>query len=642
MALLVISSGGREVSRVNVTSAADIEAALKLGRHLKFYDVLRLDRAVTIDRDNVTLDFTEAQVTSSASGGADSASNCMFRVVGTSDTATLNTTITADVVPGSSTLPVASTGSVKPGQLIEVGCTSSDAGDGEGESGPVLPRSELLKVADVSSGTLSLSGNTRLWHDSASSGQYVRATAPIRRFTVIGGEFYGGSVAVGFYLRGVQEPTFEKCRFKGFSRAAVESDTAVRGLTMDRIHHLGANNAILYAKNTIDITCRGWTSDPFGDYVHASGYVRGGITLIDRCLGVTVTDCQFGRYGVGIFTNGTHKAQFSSLRFMDCDGRQAMNRRIDGPNGLQFGVAIDMGADLIPNSQFGRDIMFSDITIENCIGGNDNFAFYLHDHHNVSVTNLHIISNGVASTSGARAYGMRISDCLRGTKLKNLHFYGLGRFLQFDNDGTLSNYAIDGMTVNGTAYDSQPSGDWGFKWAADAAGTHALRLRDVKIGNTPYIFWLPANGSSGNLVKIEMHEYMHDGYLCQAEYVETCTVKTGQHPRALGELVEIDQTVTDRKEIKAATAGTAARALAICMSAAETDVPYALIASPNTRGMVLCSSAVVNIGDILIHDTANVGKAKADNTATSGRIGRAKTYKAAGSSGLVEIEPIVM
>lgn len=593
---------------------------------------------------NVTLDFTGAYVSSARTGGADDATNCLFSVQGTYNTSKLDTTLTATVYPGDSTLPVTSIGSIAAGDFVEVGCTDNTGTDGYGESGPTGPRAEIVQVLSAASTTITLKGHLRYIHASNSTGQYVRAITPVQRLRIVGGEFYGGSVATGFYLKGVQEVEFDGCRFEGFSRAAVDIGRGSRQVTMRNIRHLGGNNAIAIATTVVDLRAENWSYDPDGDYVHASGYVRNLLCTRQRCVGVRVSDCDFGRAAGGVQFSGSHDVVMTNCTFTDMTGVPKVGRTAEGVATNHFGVAIDMGPQVIANSEFGRNVDITGIMIQDCVTPDDTHAIYLHDVANIRMRGVGMISDSRRAGGGQPLrYGILMSDCLGGVFLRDLQFQGVGRILEIENDGTTAFYDIDGLTDNGAAYDGQlATNDFAFKFQAIAGGSQVFKVRNAKFGNRPYIWWMAPEGGTTNLVKLPLENYRTDGYPCPVAYAESCTVKTGHHPRALGELVEVDASVTGYREVKTATAGTDSRLLAINVSNVDTEAPYAMIAPVNSLGFVKCTTAVVNVGDVLVHDTANVGLAKQDNAATSGRIGRATTYKAAGATGLVQIEPIVI
>lgn len=633
-------------------SVATLNAALTSNSKIKVVGTVDVTSEIKMTGiSNVQLDLTEATFSSTLSGSVDDNSMRLFSITGSYNTAKLNTTLTAEGQPGQVTLTVASTGSIVAGDYIEIGCTSADGTDGYQDSGAPLANAELLKVASVSGSVISVVGGIRCFHSMTATGQYVKAITPVRRLKIMGGTLTGGNVAVGMYFRGVQEVTVDGTEFESFTRSGMEFDTSSRMIDLKNIKHLGSNNAVCIAKNVIDFTASDWSYDPDALMTNTASLskVRNLISLFARPIGVHIHDCRFGRHAGGVRISGGHNVQIDDCSFTDMDGTAKVGNTGDGVGPSdRFGVAIDsVAADIAHYGESGIGIRLNNISLTDVVTPTGTMGIWLSDMKQVVIDGLSMVETRrkAGGVVGA-CEGLAIVDCFDGCTVNNWTGRGMRRYLFIENGGSLP-YEFNNVNWVGVYYTvagTDLNNDWAIKYAASApamnAGFYRVVFRNAKISDIN-LLW-PSDASTRQYVRFEFHNlrYSDNGGLCPIAFCETAYVSAG-HPLTAGQLVMTDGSVTDKISVASATALTGAntRRLRICHSGVGVDAPLCLISPPQTVGEVLCSSAEVDVGDILIQDPVSPTMAYADNSATTGILGIARSYKASGSSGLVELTP---
>jgi hypothetical protein len=565
--------------------------------------------------------------------GADTSTNALIRIEG-ANTAQGATTLSSVAPKGDTVLDVTSaTGYTEGGYAIIWG--NNAGGDGYlCSDGTDIILYEVVKIASISGTALTLASPTIQHH---ASGVSIRPYTPVRDVAVEDLSLYCDgetSIAVGIHARGVLGLDIRNVSGGGFSRAMIECNHGTRRFNATKLHSRGAVNSIVLMDSAHSGRVLEVTTDPNGDRYHANGIPRGLITCRNRCTGIQIHDCTLERGVVGIRLWGGFHIQVSNVRIRDMDASRAITQDTTEITGGKCGAGIDTGAR--PTSapsiaEFGQDWTFSNVTVEDITCTGNIVSWYFHDAYFIKMVDCAIVNRGLSpSTSGMT--GMHVSDVYQ-AEIVNLALVGVSYGIYTENAPYDINFR--GVTYNTQAGQGAIAAIFLYLDHSAGAGGSRMRFTDARVINANAM--LRFGGSYSTDVTVELRNYYDEALGGTVDFAHIAYNGTGG-AFSPGDVVVYDTSSTaTRRDLLGAS--TAAPNCAVVVAGSSGDIGTGNIwVAPLAKGrkaMVKCTTAEVNIGDLLVATTGR--RAVADNAANALNVlGVALTYKAAGSEGLVQ------
>lgn len=397
-------------------------------------------------------------------GGDDDMANNVIGAVGTIDTATLNTTLSAIAPKNSTSVSVASAGSIAAGDYILISGYNPPYPDGDaiGESNGVdVILYEVVRVADSYAGgtTIDLAWPTIQHHGNTLTSISVQAVTPVVKFNVLNLQILGSQNGVvtadGVMHQYAIDPRVEGITASGCTRAAIEQ-WGVKGLRSPNYYNLGGNNAWYLCTSIVDYDIWGFGGADNVDRVNANGIPRYPIELRFRCTSGKVRDGFLVCSYAGGYHGGCHMATFANIQIRNIEITQAIyDRMVAGGELLSNTLAVlgwGSGFGPLNLAEFAFDVQYSDMRAEDVRAptgapwSNAPYrakVFYFHDIKGALITNVSAINKGDVVIVA----GVVFSDIIG--QVQNLTVEGYNWGLQTEN--VFNTLQIDNYIFEGSA-----------------------------------------------------------------------------------------------------------------------------------------------------------------------------------------------
>lgn len=442
-------------------------------------------------------------------GADDPDAGAMIKSVGTLDTATVNTTLTARAVKGQYTISVNSATGITANMFLNVNGNNGGDDMPAMSDGTSVVLSEIVQVASsyVSGTTIPLNAPLAQVHGT---GVAVRRVIPVQGGGVcdmtLRGSQGGVTTAVGVLHRYAIRTKVSGIFGEGFSRAGIEMD-AVHHYTSPCYWNWGNTNCWYFLSSTFHGDVSGFAGADGVARVHASGIPRGAFFMRRRNTNVRIHHGQLNCGAWGLFHAGGVHCKFEALHIRNMDLTQSdYDRWVNSGehlNGGNIGVGLGSGPAPLTLAEFAFDCTYTDIIIEDLTapgtaGWADSAlyrarAWYFHDSRNVLGSNVHCVnSNAVSNVAGPLCSDSE--GVLPGLMVKgHNHGWTMGNFYV---DVKLTDYRYDGVNAGGGATGSfafvflyNPTGGRGL----DCDGVHATNY------NGNFLFVDASQAYDGNM-----------------------------------------------------------------------------------------------------------------------------------------------
>ncbi|NUP05119.1 MAG: hypothetical protein HOW73_03555 [Polyangiaceae bacterium] len=498
------------------------------------------------------------------------------------------------------------------------------------------PLCEILRVQSVDDTNVTLDTVTMQFH---SVGVAVDVVEPSLDVEISGFDVSaeGGTVAVGVMVGLAADVRITDVSGAGFSRALIDLGPGSRTVQLREIRSRGEVNAIVHADSSMDIHIESVLSVPGGARAHVFGVPRALLTFVHRCTSAIVTSGVLENGCIGIRTWGGHHLHFSDILIRDMEPSEALARdEILSGGAYPIGVGIDGGAGRLDHAEFARDISFNNVHLEDCRQPTESTqaGWFLHDMFGVTISGCSIVNKGLTSwTDGSHVTGMLAVDC--SGSIESLMIQGAS--YSFRTGNAAADLNVGFLEINGapgTGYAGL------FALFFNHVTTYASRgpqFAKVKLNN---VLFYADTGPDFNLMpdwEMFVESYYADGF--EASNCVMC--KEVEASRfSVGEIAEISETSMGKARELVTPTGPSTRNVVV---ASAKGVNQFVLAAPlpTSRAHVLCSTAAVTVGDLLVASATHPRRAEVDNAPVNPFvvIGKALTNKAAGVEGLVLVGP---
>lgn len=562
-------------------------------------------------------------------GSATDPLNCLLGARGSVSTSKLDTTLTTSAKSGHRRVSVGSVGIIAAGDWIVIdGRNAPNDGTAAGDVGPLssgdnITLTEIAEVESVAAPLVHLTSAIVQHHTPTNGGLgaacTVRGVTPVRNIEISGIAFsgVGQTIAVGVLCDYVSGVKIVDCTFEGFARTCVELRLGTRDFDVD-VESLGENNGLLTLHSAMEGCVRSLRSRSGGKRCHAAGTIGGLLWVDRRTSNVTFDDIHLSHACRGIEGNGGVNLHFGKIHIWDMDSRELFAR----PRLAQTpfsGVGFTWGHNELTEVEYALGIHIDSLYVGNCRHADtDQFSVFWHDIYDLSVGVCSIQNNGLSgedTVDGAAMWmnGCVFQDCkgyVGALKIKGCHFALKHNSSQF--------MRIDLLDVNPSS-GNDPTG-FGYAITFDQSTTCLLSIG--KLLATGGILF----GSNYAGDPIPVDELTHDSAVHQARSCFVAKNKTG---------AQLDQGRVAM--LDGATAATYLGSPAVVTATADT--PKAAVCAhaygiannawgffTMSGGSVLCSAAVVSVGDRL----ETTGASHQAESGTTAPFGRALSSKGAG------------
>lgn len=548
------------------------------------------------------------------------------------------TTLASAGVEGTDAIEVASASGISAGMyLVVTGHNAagypSDAGGFS--DGAQIVLTEIVQVASsyVSGTTIPLTSMLKQWH---ASGATVQTCTPIREIALEGItlDCAGGTIADGLLLDYAHNVEINQCRFRGFSRAAVEVRLGSEQVQIRAPHFLGELNSGVYCLSAHGVNITDIWCDPHGKRFHAGalGVKRHCVKTWLRCTDIHVHGGTIQHMCGGVSTWGGSNISISDLLCRDLDVTEISNSdTLYGGTAGVVGIAIDSGEGPLGTEEFAFDISWDNIDAVDCYttlsAGQDRaFAFHIHDVRKCSGNNLRATNMGLVSGStvnGTTRYynGFRMNDVHGpfGTLYATGVTYGLYTTgLPYVD---IEMFYHDGQCTNGTAQVGL--------YFDDSTYAASPRIKHYKCTpDTGIYFGSNFTSSPDYRLRFDLLEIDDDEWpdVILADHTDGQTYTKGA-------VVEFTSGGTTRVQ----TPSGASDKNAIVAYPVTSTLCLVSPCPVRRKTSVTCSSAAVAVGEYLESNASRQGVVQATPGFTT--FGRALTAKSAGSAGTVRVGP---
>ena len=238
------------------------------------------------------------------------------------------------------------------------------------------------------------------------AGASVVGWLPARDVRIDGVELVAGGAAVGILCADGVGMDLRNVRGSGFSRALINV-RAVRGLQLQAVRGLSANNALVFLESCAVGRVNDVSNDEDGERFAPTGIPRGLVTIRGRTTGIDLGDIHLAHGCVGLQLWGGQGVRFGAVSARDMCPDMARQRDHEiNPNpdheygGGNVGAALDMGTNVTapPSaSEFGYGVTIASLYAENCHGAHNlDVAVYGHDVLDLSIGSCVISNKGLS------------------------------------------------------------------------------------------------------------------------------------------------------------------------------------------------------------------------------------------------------
>ncbi len=629
MAVRIVRPGSGLASTINALLAAGHSVRLQNAS----YGTYQLEAAIIVPSGGrlICEDGVARLTPSFAGSGADTATNALVKIQGTTSSATINTTLSARAVRGAKTITVASASGIAANQWLRIQGNNTQAGDATGMSdGANVILTEIVQVASVAGSVLTLTAATSQHHNS---GIAVIGCTPVDDVQIEGVELYhpGGTIANGILCDYGHRIDLRRIAGQGFSRALIELRLGCKRFDIDRVVSNGENNAVVLLDSSVDGDVGNVTTAEDGLREHASGIPRAAITMVERCSDIKVHDCRLVRVPIGVRHWGGTNIDYDNIVIRDTDTTQVLARDTI-VLGSHCGAGVDSGANQLGYESFAWGVSYNNIHVEDARSGTNTaqVAWYFHDEYQVSLANCSIAYRGVAA-DGEYHGGLMLKDCSGSIEAITLRGCWPALETVGSNDVTIGRLEIDGSMGDGTVTAAYIKFNHG-----GGAGT-SPRIRDVLFNNTTNFVRFVGDFVSTPDWKLRIEKYaasvgeMHGALLAYNNTGVSFSV---------GDIVELDPaSPAGLLYVKTASGPNPRCAVVVVGAPSDPGTGFIMVAPLPTDRVcaVTCSSAAVAIGDYLEVNASRRGVTQA--TPSFSCFGRALTAKAGGAEGVVLVGP---
>jgi hypothetical protein len=586
-------------------------------------------------------DKTILQVT--FGGTADDPTNAAIKILGVLDTAKMNTTLSAVMSKDAEALTVAAAGTLAAGDYFMVeghNTTSNSFGDSDGVN--VILR-EIMRAGTGYAGgaAISTAWPAEQYH---ASGVTAKAVTPVVNTGVhnLLINAADGTLAVGILMKYALKATFQGISGQGFSRAMFDMEGGAENFVIDGVYCGGETNSIVYCESAMQFEIYRIKCNQEGLRTHAAGIPRGLLHFQSRCTDYKVSDCTLQRGCIGIFYCGGKSGHYENIQIRDMFGDPAFAPWT--ANGLQPVEAMGVFGGYAPLTiaEFAENIHFSNVTLENCWHASDydqHTYWHMHDSYELSISACAVYNRGITPNSLThRQNGIVVADA--GGNCEGFTIQGVRD--AFRTRGFPS-VMFESLIVSGEAGEGV-NGDVMFSFEHGGGNNSSGRFRNLIVGGSFQALWRFAGDflttPDWYMAFDDFHADTHGrasrGYIA---YNNTATVL------GYGFLVMLDPASPAGKRYVIVAPADNVTAMASVVGGATPNDPGAnafVIILPlpgDTPAYVLCTTAIVAVGDILVAGPTAF-QAQANNGATEFQaIGKALLGKAAGATGIVPIGP---
>jgi hypothetical protein len=569
-------------------------------------------------------------------GGPDEPSNAVFRVAGEVAGEPAATTTVA-MPKDSTTLHLSAPVTLDGGQwlLVRAANGADDALQMSDGAGVVL--SEMVRPGGLGPDDTFELGFSTLQHHRA--GADVLVVTPVTDVHLEGFDLRGdhGAFATGIEVSAAFDVEIRDVSGAGFARSLVELGPASRQLRLHDLRSRGENNSIVHAVSAMDIVIDGVDSTADGRRAHPLGVPRGLLTFRQRVTSAIVTNAVLQNGATGIRTWGGHHLHFSDIVVRDMDS--SLLARDPLIAGTIAGACVDGGAGPLNVAEFGFDITFTNVHVQDCRqpvppAQQEPVSWYLHDIWQAGLSGCSIINKGVSP-----------------------HVHTMGGLLLSDASGVIDSLVVQGVnyafqTRQKAVFDVGSLRIEGGAGAGNAAQVavhlnHAPSqgpsIQDLRILDVPSKFRFGADFKAAPDWQLHIDELTTaDGGLLRTDR-DVLLAKNGNSIVTVadylyrGDVVTLEAKGAERLAKTPSGPGTSH---ATVVTGFPWDYGYGLLlvaALPGTNNHVTCDSGAVHLGDLLVAGPNK--RAVVNNTPDSPFhvIGKAKSAKAAGVEGLVQI-----
>jgi hypothetical protein len=574
--------------------------------------------------------YTDSGVAGSGYGQLDTASNCLIDASATANTTLLNTTLSATKTRGLGSVTTTSTpttGSLDGKYLIIEGAPDgaggqNSTGDSDGAS---VTLAEVVKVASNSGATVTLAGLTLQHHAALNT---IKGTTPVVNARVSGVRLdaSGHSVACGIYGRSSVGLDVADVDAVGFSKSAVDLSRGARNFDVT-VRDLGEVNGVVHCDSAAHGSVK-ITSSDVGLRTHAYGILRAKFWCKNRSTLVRLHDSEISRGCFGVIMWGGKDCSIENVHVRDMlpdAGYTAMVAHGELTASDRIGAFFSGSSAVVALSELSHNLVidrFSGSDVQTTRADGTIRCAYLRGHNGMQIDEMYFRNLGATT---ANPYGVLIADSAGAIGTLGVQGYSYG----LATESTAATFTIENYEYSGASA-SGANADVGIYLNHTDNG---LRIRTATIANAASPVQL-ATSFAGYDFTIEM--------LKTTSWSAKAIVGFNASADAVvaGDVMEIDPAFYDNaipRVLRNPATGAGQRCVIIA-SPAPTNVRCMISVPGMGRGNVYCDTAVVNAGDILVWSSGK--RAKVNNSAApQDIIGKAWTYKAAGSEGLVEYGP---
>jgi len=510
------------------TTTAEIQAAANDGYGLVFA------RGTHVLTDTITLPRIGARVrglagnliTASWTDTADDAANAMFYTTGAAVSGGVSGVTSANGYMGLRTITASVSAPL--GSYVRISGNNPD--DIDSLSGTIMV-TEVAKVVSVTGSAPNFVHTLdRALAQYHSSGVSFTQWNPVLDIKVEDINLSAtGVVGCGISIQGgAIEINVNRIEGGGFARSVVDFGLGARDIKCADHLGTGGNNALINGDSYCDFVIERIKNSEIGDRVHASGTVRGLISMRWKCTNGIVRNCDLNNGFCGILQFGGNNITFDNITFRDfvLDVATGLRHPEIGTNMAVFYVG-PTSVGPTGAAECANFCRYTNITWINWYHTSDvnnySSAFYCHDTFRASAANLRFINGGQGSSGNRWVIGMVLSDSF-------VHFAGTCQFVgcyksihtRQTSRGIFDHMVVDGLVSPGGGFGS------GTIYMSAGATNSSIQIKELHWSNGGGFELDPDYGPDW-LFRIEHLDF--DGKIFKSikiAYVDSGTPVTGE------------------------------------------------------------------------------------------------------------------
>lgn len=581
---------------------------------------------------------------------ADVSTNALIKIQGAVDTGFLDTTLgvapTQGITRDARQCAVVSAGTLAAGQWVVIsGHNDSAFDDGRlGGEGSGVTLTEIIKVDSTYAGglTIPFASPASQCHTITNGGVgtacSVKGCRPVDDFTLEGLHLdaSGGTVAVGVLCQYANNITLRRLSGMGFSRALINGELGLRHFTFTDITNHGECNSVLMLSSCMYGRFERVDCKPDGLRYHANGVQRWGVDLANRCTDI-IGEAHIRHMCLGLHNQGGVD-MLLTLHADDLDSTQA---QVSNPAGHVVGVAYQGSTKYNTAVEDGLALnLHLNVRASNIRQSTDvdECAVFLYRINGFSSDYIEVGNDGVSpqTTLGGfhyRANGIRIEFC-KG-HVDRVQTRGVNWGWRHTGNPGHGDMRVGSAWFYGATSDPASNANVAvdFSYSTNDSGTVFGELRTDNMA-TQLLF----DGNGGTVWATSPDWRL---FIDRTEFDHTVTFdvipayNNAGETLAQGDLVQFDSTAPAGKRYVKKASGAGPGCCVVVMGAASGG--YVLVSSTFRRAAVMCSTAAVEVGDLI---EVNASKRGVANNSSRYPVCVAQSNKAAGSEGVVVVGPV--